>query len=718
MNAPNASKLSSWLPAVLVTLAAWGVTSLLFNRTSWADWSQTLWLGGDPLEVYARVKIASEQSWSSLVGFTSIDRLGAPFAADWSAYPVPDKPVFALTGRLARVTGLIAAVQLVSAFFLSLNALSFYLTARWLRWRWEWAAALALVFAFCNYNVRWGITLSLGQCFTLPPLVLLCARATRRGAGPIHQGWLALAALLGLWLGLGNPYLAYFAGVVGGGALVLALVRRSPRSRLAPLLVFLGVLTLVFVAVNAAYAWQKWQQPGDRALVRTMDDYRVYALRPADWFVPPADHRLGFPARLGQAYLASRHAAGEFFYNYLGLLGIFGALGLLAGCLRSVQRRRRSALDVPLGLAWIMAFGLADGINTWLGAAGIDLFRAGTRIGIFAVIWFLLLVCGRLHRATRRLARPFSLTLAVVVTTLACWEQTPPLSARGPREKNAAHWEHYRQLTASLEQCLPPAATVFQLPIAPFPEAGRIGTMPDYEHLMPYLTSASLRFSYGWLRPAPVARWARRTAGLPAAALVDELERAGFSALWIDRRGFADEAVKLVADLRQLGLTELPVPTALPVSLFQLHSAVRPVAPDLADLRLQDAWDNDPSHAGPRLFALAGWYDLERDANRHWRWAAQSAQLGIWHDGAATRARLTFAASGRTGTLLRLRLDGRNVWSAALADGPAAPHQVELTLLPGPTVLDWELAGRTFQPGGNDPRRLGFAIENPAVSIP
>ncbi|MBI2497945.1 MAG: hypothetical protein HYV75_08575 [Opitutae bacterium] len=157
----------------------------------------------------------------------------------------------------------------------------------------------------------------------------------------------------------------------------------------------------------------------------------------------------------------------------------------------------------------------------------------------------------------------------------------------------------------------------------------------------------------------------------------------------------------------------------MPVSLFRLHASVPPVAPDLTDLRLQDAWGEpagDPAH--PRLFALSGWYGLERDGNRGWRWAAQSARLGIWLDGPATRARVAFAAVGRTGTRLRLLVDGVERWSAPLADGPAAPHQVELDLPPGATVLAWELDGKTFRPGGRDKRRLGFLIENPVVSVP
>ena len=720
MTSSGAPKISAWLTTALVAVLAWAAVMVLFHRVSWSDWSQPPWLEGDPLEVYARVKLASEQPGHALLSFTHPTRLGAPIGADWSAYPVPDKLVFVLTGLLARITGLIAAVQLAGAFFVVLNALSFYWTARWLRWRWEWAAALALVFALSSYNIRWGVTLSFAQTFTLPPLVLICARAARRNpAGAPGRAWSVLAALLGLWLGLGNPYLAYFAGVVGGGALALALLRRCPRSRQAPLAVFLGILTLTFLAANASYAWQYARESGDRALVRGMGDFTVYALRPADWFVPPADHRLEFMARLGRSYRAFNHGNGEFFYNYLGVLGIIGLFALLVVGVRSLGRKHTSYFDVPLGLGWITLFGIAGGVNTWIAAAGLDLFRAGTRIGVFAGLWALLFLCGRMSRITHSLPRLVSLALAAVTASLACWEETPPLSAHSNREKNVARWARYQTLTETLEQALPPAAAVFQLPAVAFPEAGHTGAMTDYEHFLPYLTSHTLRFSYGTLRNWPAMRWTRYVSRQPPREMIAALAQAGFSALWIDERAYADHAARLEEDLRALGLPEFSVPDGLMVRVFRLTPAAPPELPDLNDPRLRDPWDDRPETAGqPRLLALKGWYGLEKDNSRHWRWARQKASTGVWWDGAPTRARLSFKTDGRPHTRVSLQLNGTEVWRSLDTAGPTQPQQVDITLQSGLNTLEWKLEGRTFRPGGNDQRQLGFMIENLAVSVP
>lgn len=718
MNAPNARKLPAWMPVLLVALLAGASTLLLFNRNSWEVWTQPHWLEGDPLEVYGRVKIAAEQPWRSLTGFNLVDRLGAPVVADWYAYPVPDRLVFVLTGRLARLFGLIAAIKLVAMFFTGLNAASFYLCARWLRCRWEWAAACALAFAFCTYNVRWGITLSLSLTFAFPPLILLCAHAARRGVPEMPPGrWMALAVLLGLWLGQANPYLSYFAGVVAGGALLLAVWRGRPRERRFPLVLFLGTLLLCFLASNAQSIALRLEGGAASALQRSAADVRIYALRPLDWLVPPADHRVPALGAVGRAYFASRQGIGEFFYNYLGLLGLAGLAGLIVSSIRHLVRQQWRRCDALLGLLWITAFGIVGGINTWLGAAGLELFRASTRIGIFAQIWVLLFLCGWLSRRTIRFPRPLSFILAAIVALAACWEQTPPLGDHAGRIRNQARWERYENSTALLERSLPPQAAVFQLPVVPFPEAGRTGAMPDYEHLLPFLTSNTLRFSYGHLRETPALLWSRYVSRLPAAEMIAALEKAGFSALWLDERAYADQGQALTRSLRALGRPELIIPDEhIPVRVFRLHPSDHPVRPDFNDPRFRKPWDgNVPIDDRPLLLALNGWFPLESGEVGRWRWTTRQASLGIWARTTVASSRLRFRLDGDKDSIVTLSLAGREI--RRLHAGPET-QEIEIPLAQGLTVLEWRLQGTTFKPGGNDPRELGFMVENLTILVP
>lgn len=702
-----------WLQALLlVALTAIGLAAI-FGRTTWTAWGEPHWLEGDPLEVYARVHIAGEQPGHALARFAQIGRLGAPTGADWTAYPVPDRLVFLLTGLLARGIGLIAAVQAMAALILGLNAASFYLCARWLRWRWEWAAALGLVFALGSYNLRWGITLSLSQTFFLPPLVLLCARAARPApwAGN-RRPWRALGTGLGLWLGMANPYLAFFAGVVAGGALALALLRRVPRDRLALPGLFLAGLVASFAAANATHVGELRRGATAEALVRGVGDLHTYALRPADWFVPPADHRVPALAALGRAYQSTWRGTGEFFYNYLGLAGLAGLAVLSWQAARRLIRRRWARADPLWGVGWITGFGLAGGLNTWLGIAGLNLFRAGTRIGIYAVVWSLFALGSWLNRRARRLARPVSVTLAALLAVAAIWEQTPALADRAAPRRNQAHWEAMSALTTRLERQLPAGAAVFQLPAVPFPEAGTVGAMTDYAHFLPFLTSHSLRFSYGQLRPSRWLKWARAVERRPVGEMIAALESSGFAALWLDQRAYADGGEALATQLRSLGREEFAAPD-LPVRVFRLQPAMVPQQPDFDDPRLSEPWDPADTRSG--LLALDGWYPLEVQGPARWRWARQHASLGCWHDGPATAGTLRFLVHGPAKSVVVLRDRNRELWRGS--PGPDT-HTVALTLSTGLTRLAWTLEGSTFRPSGDDPRVLGFMVEKLSLSVP
>lgn len=692
-------------------------TGLMFQRHSWSDWGRPQWLEGDPVEVYTRVKIAGEQPGHALLRFNHIARLGAPTGADWTAYPAPDRLVFVLTGLLGRVVGVIAAINLVAALILGLNAASFYLCARWLRYRVEWALAGALLFAFAAYNVRWGITLSLSQVFVIPPLLLLCAHAARRGAAAgSNRSWIVLATLLALWLGWANPYHAYFAGVVAGGALVLALLRRSPRERLRPLLVFLVCLVVSFLAANALYLVPSLQGATHATLVRSPTDLVTYALRPLDWLVPPADHRWAAFRRLGAAYQAARQGSGEFFYNYLGLLGIAGLVALLATAGRSVLRRRGSRLDALWGLLWICAFAMPLGLNRWVGTAGLDVFRAGTRIGVYALAWVLFFVACRFNRHTQRWSRRLSVALALVIGGAALWEQTLPFGGRAETADHVARWNAHTGFTRVLESSLPPQAMIFQLPVVPFPEAGRVGQMPDYEHALPFLTSRTLRFSYGQLRPAPTLAWAKHISRLPAAELATAAERAGFAALWINPRGYADGGASLVAALTAAGRPGLQAPEkADGIWVFRLRPPAVPELPDFSDPRLHERWNDRVPDGAPLVLALRGWFPPESGPDSQWRWATRDAALGLWRDGPPVSATLRFKVGGPAANQVTLRCGEKDLGTLA-AGGQG--HEITVELQPGLNTLEWELKGRPFRPGGADPRELGFMVENLSVSVP
>jgi hypothetical protein len=361
---------------------------------------------------------------------------------------------------------------------------------------------------------------------------------------------------------------------------------------------------------------------------------------------------------------------------------------------------------------WILAFAITGGINTWLAQGGFTIFRAGNRYSIHLLALALLGLSAWGSRRFLGRKTGFQLLLVVPLTALGLWDQLPARPGDVTQSELRRLPPADRRSVATLADRLPPGALIFQLPVTPFPEAGPRGAMTDYEHLRPYLHTDELRFSYGSLGGAISQRWAQRMSELAASALVDRLSEAGFDALWIDRRAYADNAAGLKEDMLRLGLAEIMLPDSPHLHVFRLPPATKTSLPDLTEIRWYDPWNSSHARAGPSVHAAAGWYGEENAPARHWRWAGRRGVLGLWNDTPETRAiRLTFRTVCVGAGTLEVHYQGTPIARWAVSDATPVNRTLELMLPAGSSRLELTFTGVLIEPEG-DRRNLGFAVEN------
>jgi len=702
------------LSLCFATLLVWCAAT---GHWTFDSWRTPLQLHGDPLEIYARVQIASEDLSAPLRGFTDLPRLGAPGTADWRHYPVSDRVVFTFLGALARLVGLFPAMNLAMAGVHLLNALSFYLCARFLRWRWEWAFATALLFSFANYNFRWGVTISFSLTFVIPPLLLLCGWIARGAPAIRARPWILAAGALGAWFGTANPYLGFFAAQLVGLCIVLQFLRRREPARWRAGILFLTTLLGVFLLHYSPYLFA----PDEDGLTldRNYAASEVYALKPADLVIPPSEHRLQALADIGKSYFAQSSVRGEFFINYPGVFGLLG-LGLLFWtALRAVARPRISRVpDAALGCIWTFLFSSVGGINSLLALAGLDLFRAANRNSIFLLVWALWFFgrwCNRQSLPIPPFAR-FALPLAIAA--LGLLDHLPRLPSQALLRAHRDTVDTSRSVLSRLEQQLGPHAQIFQIPNPPFLEAGPIGQMQDYEHFLPFITSSTLRFSYGALRDTAAAHYLEALASAPAPLLKQTLESSGFHAIWLDRRAFSDRGEQRLAELRSAGMPEIPQSELPHIALFQLQPSPTPVPPNLFDPAILPPWDPQSPPDTLKLAILRGWHGIERDNTSVWRWAQDAADVGLILPDAASVEFSFIAFSGSPGELT-LEIDGVEAWRAPVHWLSRTPQTVTVPFSAGTHLLVWKFDGPVRRASAGDPRQIGFAIGDlKAVSLP
>ncbi len=106
-----------------------------------------------------------------------------------------------------------------------------------------------------------------------------------------------------------------------------------------------------------------------------------------------------------------------------------------------------------------------------------------------------------------------------------------------------AAWEADRDLVAAIDDAVPDGTAVFQLPVTPFPEAGPVYDMHDYDHLRAFIHTedAHLLWSYGAMRGRPDGDWQLEVRDrLGEVGALPALLGAGFDGLWVDTFGYAD----------------------------------------------------------------------------------------------------------------------------------------------------------------------------------
>lgn len=597
-----------WRVALLVC-----VTTLIwigyYERWTFSSWSIPTDYRGDSLEILARIKAAAEGDTVPLRPQV-ISRLGAPFGANWSAYPSSDLLLVWSLGVLAKLTGVNAAANIGLLLATLTAALAFYGTARWLQARWEWAFAGAVLFAFTFQTFHRGLAhLFIVYSWTVPLVLLSAGVVAASRQLQLHSRLGLFCVLTSVVVGVGNPYILFLHLQLVGWALIAQWIGDRRRENIVTGLAMIGAAAAAFLIVES----HLWLFTPDSAaaspIVRNYGGTERYALKPLELLLPPAWHRWDVLAFFGQRYVRwSDWRTGESFAPYLGLIAIGGLAWLGAVAFRAVLRRERVP-GIALPAVWVLVFASVGGVTNVLAFfTSMTVFRATNRYSIFISAVVLLFIVMRMTRWWNGKRAWLSYGAAALVMGFGLADQLPPRIESGRKERIATRVQSDRDLGKRLEQELPSGAMVFQLPVLGFPEVVPPHQLGDYEYFRPYLSTETLRFTYGSLKGRSRGRWQRDTAELPAKEMVRELERYGFSAIYLNRRGFPDRGEKLLAELSAAGRTRRIEGKLGEQVVVVLEPSRSPVIPTARNLTFGRGWhearSGEPRWAfGPALLS-------------------------------------------------------------------------------------------------------------------
>lgn len=548
--------------ALVLTLLVVLLWCASYNRWSVESWQTPLTYisepeKGDAIAVLAQVKAAKDGHLPPLL-FINVSELGAPFGANWNDFPITENIQFFLLGCVAKIIGVFAALNLAVMAAQVLAAIGFYVACRLLRCSWAWSFAGALVFAFTRYVFAQESHAITATCYWHVPLCLVVCRWIICGKGiRFAEPRFIFAIIVAFLTGIQHVYYTnMFAQFVLFGGLAQWWRQRDWKATL-PAIAVIGFAAAAFFLVNLhTLIYHIIYGPNPGALVRAYKWLEIYGLKTVDLVVPPPDHRFSLFAAWGSGHLREIVLPpGEMPpTGYIGLVGI-GALAWLA--LLSLRRVAENS-KLPLEtwqILWIMLYSDIGGVNGLIGTLGFQLFRATTRYSIFILCIVLMAAVRRL--SDREFRKPLlSHCIVLPVVLIALWDQMPPQVSVQELEKTNQAVASDRHFTGNMEGRLPPNAMVFQIPIMEYPESPAPG-VGSYDHFRPYLYSHHLRFSFGSDKGRPREKWQQQLVGLPLGEVVSKLEGYGFSAIYVNRNGFADKGEGLVKAFKEIGRAEM-----------------------------------------------------------------------------------------------------------------------------------------------------------------
>ena len=504
-------------------------------------------------------------------------RLGAPFGQHLLDYPVGNDLTHFL---LVRVVGtftsndfLVMNITFLAGF--GLVAAATELVARELGLRRDLSVVVAVLFTFVPFHFAQGEHHFVYAGYWAVPLGTLLAVWTLRGTLPLPRvvvprgAWdraqtrrLAILVACVLVGGTSDPYFTFFSLFLVLTAGLLASWRDRSWSRgLAGAVVGAGLATVLLATLAPAILWKARHGANPQVAVRSPGDVELFGLHISQLVLPGAQTRWPGLGSIGSRLLEvpGPGEAG----SYVGTLALIGLVLATAVLLRTGigsagSTRRAGSTQLPRDLALLawsaLLWATIGGLSGILAAVGFTQLRTWSRMSIYLSLCGLLALASILqtrHRALLDRRRPATFAALGLVLVIGLVDQVPA-TVPPSLDRLSASVDSIRATVDQMDHTLPADAMVFELPVMSFPEASTINVIDSTELLIPYLVDhGRLRWSFGGLRGRE-ADWQLNWGQAPPLEMVRGLALAGYDAVYVDRRGFADGGAEVEGALATL----------------------------------------------------------------------------------------------------------------------------------------------------------------------
>ena len=480
-------------------------------------------------------------------------RSGYPFGSETFDFPGSDAGNLLVIKMLGELSGTYFAA--FNLFVLFGFAVTFGITF-WVLRRIEVQRSLAcaggLLFAFLPYHFS---RLLMGHVFYtwyfVVPVYFYCGWRVYRDE--MTRGHLlaccavvAVCACFGVYFALFGVLTVVVCGLAGSA--------RKGSIRPVALSLLLGVSITAGVLINLAPNILHTLRNGNNPEVarRVPQETEVYSLKLTHLLMPSPNHRIKPLREFAQRYASTFPLSNT--VSSVGIVGLFGLLVLAAAFVRAMAGR---AVDQRLGLlvtltALSLLVATVGGLNVLFATLVSPMIRGWDRFSIFIAFYALAAaaVWGGL-RWPRAGATPIAAMALVAVTALGLADQTAR-PTRFTSVSNQVRFQQDRDLVQKIESAMPRGAAIYQLPFVEFPEAANTHNLGTLDPLTGVMNSEELRWSSGGMMGRKAANFFRALADKPMAEQLATVKDMGFSGVYVQRLGYADDGESVIREITRL----------------------------------------------------------------------------------------------------------------------------------------------------------------------
>jgi phosphoglycerol transferase len=565
-------------------------------------------------------------------------RSGYPFGSNFLDYPGSDSGNLIILKILGLITGkYYYALNIFILISFSVVFLTGFCTLRSLDLSKPLAFSAALLFSFLPFHFQRMGHLFYLWYFCVPIFFHICYTIYRSEELLDFKKIFSIKnfsiAFLLIALSSFGVYYALF-GVLMLAVTGLTVYFRSMllKSLLKPFAAIAIICIGVFINLSPNIIHKQINGANSEVAIRSPAEAEIYGLKLMQLILPRTEHRNEYLSTLISHYNKNYPLINE---NMTSSLGLVGAIGLMVAFLMlmtcmSSQRKLDPRLSLfGLLVIFLYFFGTIGGLGAVFSATISSSIRGWNRISIFigfgtiAIFFFgLQYIIFRYFSAIR--VNVILITSALLFGFIGLYDQTinPCITCNA---QNKIAFEMDRKFIADIERSIPIGGAVYQLPYMAFPEVAPLNRLHTYDHTVGFLHSKEVKWSYAGMKGRQGDLFYRSLSQESIEKQIEVIRRLGFAGIYIDRRGYKDNAELLISQLTILLGSEPSFKREDgEVVFFKINSPTKEVLSNLSTLEIMQKAGYVVDKLGPRHYAklsegidftLRTWPEFIKDVN-------------------------------------------------------------------------------------------------------